>query len=142
MNEENLKKLVHDFIAKHSIGVLATTTAEGKPEAAVITIIVTDGLEIIFETFTNYRKYQNLKKNSSIALIVGWDEKITVQYEGIAEELYGDALQKYKGEYFLTHLKLKKWDDLPEMVWFKISPKWARYLDNNTDPRTVYEITF
>jgi general stress protein 26 len=141
MNQEELKNLIHDFVAKHQIGVLATTTPEGNPEAAVITIFTTENLEIVFETFSNYRKYKNLQHNKNVALVIGWDEKITVQYEGIAEELSGEQLETLKSKYFEKYQARKDWDNLPNMVWFKVTPRWIRYLDNNTRPRTTHEIS-
>lgn len=142
MDSGNLKELVSDFIKRHPLGVLATVSPEGKPEAAVITIALTDAFEIIFETFRNYRKYENLRRNRSVAVVVGWDSDITVQYEGTARELADNELKKGKEEYFQKHPGLRKWDNLPEMAWFKVTPAWVRYLDNNTDPRTTHEITF
>ncbi len=142
MESDEQKVLILEFIKKHSICVLATVTAEIKPEAAVITFAITDNFELVFETFTNYRKYQNLKSNSATAFVIGWDEKITVQYESITEELSGEDLKKYQEIYFQKNPKLRNWDNLPNMKWFRATPTWIRYLDNNTDPKTVHEFIF
>jgi len=137
------KKLILDFIRKNSIGVLATVTPEGMPEAAVIEFAETDDFELIFDTFTTYRKYQNLLKNPHVAFVVGWDENITVQYEGTAKELKDpEELQKYKSIYFTKNPDAKKWEKFPETVWFKVTPRWIRYRDGNTDPLTLHELKF
>ncbi len=87
------KQFVLDFIKKHTICVLSTVTPDNQPEAAVIEFAETKNFELIFDTFNTYRKYQNLKKNPSVAVVIGWDENITVQYEGWAEELSGAELE-------------------------------------------------
>lgn len=136
------KQKVLDFIKKHMIGVLATVTPDGLPEAAVVEFAETDEFELIFDTLTTYRKYKNLKHNSQIAFVIGWDENITVQYEGIASELKGEELVKYKKIYFKKNPDAQKWEKFKETTWFKIEPKWLRYRDGNTDPMTIFEITF
>lgn len=136
------KKLVLDFIKRHDIGVLATTTPEGVPEAAVIEFAETDEFELIFDTFTTYRKYLNMQKNPNVAFVIGWDENITVQYEGIAQELFKEELEKYKKIYFAKNPDAVKWQQFKEITYFKITPKWIRYRDGNTDPMNVFEIKF
>ena len=81
------KKLISDFIKKHNLAVLATVDSEGKPEAAVIKFSVRDELNLIFDTSNRFRKYENLKNNRNAAVVIGWDQNITVQYEGITYEL-------------------------------------------------------
>ncbi len=136
------KKLILNFIKRHDIGVLATITPDGMPEAAVIEFAETDDLELIFDTFMTYRKYANIKNNQNVAFVIGWDENITVQYEGMAQELFGEELAKYKQIYFTKNPDAKKWQQFEEIVYFKIIPKWIRYRDGNTDPMDISEISF
>jgi pyridoxine/pyridoxamine 5'-phosphate oxidase len=75
------------FIGRHKLGVLATISPSGEPQAAVVGIAVTADLELVFDTVKTSRKYQNLTANPAIAFVIGGDEEITVQYEGEAEEL-------------------------------------------------------
>ena len=124
------------------IGVMATVAPDGMPEAAVIEFAETEDLELIFDTFTTYRKYQNLKNNPRVAFVIGWDENITVQYEGVAEELTGENLDKYKQIYFTKNPDAQKWQKFQETTWFKIKPKWVRYRDGNVTPPTEHEISF
>lgn len=46
---------------------------------------VTDDLEIVFDTTADTRKHRNLRADTRIALVVGWDHEITAQIEGIAD---------------------------------------------------------
>ena len=136
------KELILNFIKKHTIGVLATATPDGLPEAAVIEFAETDNFELIFDTFTTYRKYKNLKNNSRVAFVIGWDENVTVQYEGVAEELAGDELKRYKKIYFKKNPDAQKWERFKETTWFRITPKWIRYRDGNASPMAIHEISF
>lgn len=136
------RELILNFIKKHKICALATVTPDGTPEAAVIEFAETDEFELIFDTFTTYRKYKNLKTNPDVAFVIGWDENITVQYEGIAEELDDDNVAKYKQMYFTKNPDARKWEKFPETTWFRVKPRWLRYRDGNTDPITISEISF
>lgn len=117
-------------------------TPENKPEAAIIEFGETDDFELVFDTSTTYRKYNNLKHNPSVAFVVGGQENIGIQLEGIAEELTEEESAKYKEAYFSKNPDAKKWEALPDTRWFKIVPKWLRYRDYNTHPTTVWELEF
>jgi hypothetical protein len=49
------------FLRHHRIAVEATVGADGAPQAAVVAIAVTDGLELIFDTLEGTQKYANLR---------------------------------------------------------------------------------
>lgn len=122
------KEFVYSFVKKHWTGVLATTAPDNTPEAALMGIAVTGDLELIFDTVNTSRKYVNLKQNNRVALVIGWDDLTSIQYEGIAEELSGPGAEKWKEFYFEKfpdgREKAKKW---PGMTYFKVTPKWIRY---------------
>ena len=71
--EKNLKFL-YEYIKGHKLAVIATVNGEALPEAAVIGIAVTKDLEIICGSFNTSRKYQNLKQNPRLALVIGWEK--------------------------------------------------------------------
>jgi general stress protein 26 len=72
------------FLRQHRLGVLSTVSAAGEPEAAVVGVAFTDELEIVFDTLETTRKAVNLRRSLKIAFVVGWDEEITAQLEGVA----------------------------------------------------------
>ncbi len=74
------------FLRKHTLGVIATKSPEGDPQAAVVGIAISDRYELIFDTLADTRKAINLRHSSRIACVIGWDEEQTVQYEGVADE--------------------------------------------------------
>ena len=72
--------------------------------------------------------------------MIGWDENITVQYEGEASELKGEEMNKYKEIYFEKNPRAKKWEEREGITYFKVVPKWIRYSDLNKNPWEIFEI--
>jgi general stress protein 26 len=133
---------VFRFIAKHKLGVLATISPSGEPQAAVVGIAVTSELELVFDTVKTSRKYQNLAANPRIAFVIGGDEEITVQYEGEADELRSDEDGKYFDTYFQTWPECREHLQWPGIAHFKVRPKWIRYSDFNKETFEISELKF
>lgn len=134
------KKILFDFIKSNTLAVLSTVNEKNQPESAVLEFGETEELEIIFDTFKNARKYKNLKKNKNISFVIGWDKNITVQYNGIAEELSGEELEKYKKIYFKKNPEAQRWETQEGITYFKAVPKWVRYSDLNKNPWEIIEL--
>lgn len=90
---------VLQFLHKHPMATISTVDMGGnKLESALIAFAELNSLEIIFETFYNTRKYNNLRRNDKVALVIGWDMRnyVTLQYEGIARQLTKEEIPKYR----------------------------------------------
>lgn len=133
---------VYEFIHSQRLGVLATTDPVGRAEAALMGYAVTPELEIIFDTVKTSRKYPNLKASGRVAWVFGCTSEITVQYEGIARELEGEELAKYKATYFATFPDGPARESWPEITYFAVKPKWVRYCDYNPGRRRIEEMKF
>jgi len=118
-----------DFLQKHRLGVLATVSPNGDPEAAVVGIAVTDRLELVFDTLDTTRKCHNLRNHSNIAFVIGWDDEMTVQVEGIADEPAGPELDRLKTTYFAAYPDGESRQSWPGITYFRVRPTWARYSD-------------
>ncbi|MGT2466605.1 pyridoxamine 5'-phosphate oxidase family protein [Mesorhizobium atlanticum] len=57
---------------------------DGSPEVAIIRVTLGDGLNIVFDSFPGSRKLANIERDNRIAMVIGWDQNITVQIEGLA----------------------------------------------------------
>jgi pyridoxine/pyridoxamine 5'-phosphate oxidase len=125
------------FLRKHRLGVLATVSPAGEPESAVVGIAFTDQLEIIFDTIGTSRKSINLRNSPKIAFVVGWDEEITVQLEGIADEPSGAELDRLKEAYFQVYPDGRERQLWPGITYFRVLPHWARYSDFNPDGKII-----
>jgi general stress protein 26 len=136
------KEFIYNFIKQYNLAVISTLSKDHKPEAALVGFAVSEDLEIVFDTVKTSRKYQNLLQNQFVAAVIGWDNEITVQYEGIATELSGDKAAYYKEIYFEVYKDGREravtW---PHIVHFKITPTWIRY-SNFNDPVVVEEMLF
>lgn len=136
------EKIIFDFIRKHTLAVISTVNSLGYPESAVVEFSETKELEIIFDTFAAYRKYNNLQSNPWISLVIGWDNDITVQYEGIAVELQGEELKRCVDVHITKLPKAKKFLDMDMIRYFKVTPKWIRYSDLSVNPWKIFEIDY
>jgi general stress protein 26 len=133
---------LYRFIDKHRLGVLATISRSGDPQAAVVGIAVTSELELIFDTVKTSRKYQNLAADPAIAFVIGGDEEITVQYEGDATAIQAATHQKYFDIYFEKWPECRDHLKWPGIVHFKVRPKWIRYGDFNKGSFEISELKF
>src|SRR3989344_2861189 len=123
------KKKILDFIKKHKISVIA-----------VVDFAQTENLELIFHTLASTRKAQNIQINKNVAFVIGWDENITVQYEGEVGEISDSELEQDKKLYLLKIPEAVKWINEDESKFFKVSPRWIRYSDLNLDPWEIFEV--
>jgi len=133
---------VFRFMSDERLGVLATASNDGRPEAALMGFAVTPELEIIFDTLNTSRKYPNLKKNPRVAWVIGCTTELTVQYEGIAEELEGAALDEYKKIYFAKFTDGPARQGWPGITYFVVRPKWVRFCDYDPKNRRIVEKEF
>lgn len=127
------------FIKDHNLMVISSVNEQGNPEAAVVEFGELPDMTIIIDTLKTSRKYRNLQKRSDIALVIGWDQNITVQIEGKALELTGKKLEQAKQAYFEKNPRARKWGDKPKIAYFAIKPYWIRYSDLNQHPWQVKE---
>jgi hypothetical protein len=74
-----------NFVRQRGLAVIATRGADGAPQAALIGITATERGELVFDTSRSSRKYGNLSAFAQVALVIGWDNEMTVQCEGIAD---------------------------------------------------------
>lgn len=130
---------VFSFMNRESLAVLATVGENGQPEAALMGFAVTPELEIVFDTVKSSRKYPNLKKNPRVAWVIGCTTEVTVQYEGIAEELQGPELVKCKRAYFTKFPDGPTRESWVGITYFVVRPKWVRYCDYNPGARRIEE---
>lgn len=136
------EKVILNFLRKHNLAVISSVNPLGNPESAVLEFSQTDDLEIIFDTFSTYRKYKNILNHPRVSFSIGWDDDITVQYEGIAVELLGAELKEYQDIHITKLPKAKKFVGMDVIRYFKVIPKWIRYSDLSVNPWNVFEINY
>jgi uncharacterized pyridoxamine 5'-phosphate oxidase family protein len=146
--EQETKQKILDFLKEHSLTVLSYTNSNHAPQSATVEYVVTDNLEILFNTFSDKRKYQNIVERPDVSFVVGWDwdENMTVQYEGAAQELKGLEVLKYSKIYFEHLPSAKQFADafkhLGSLIFFRVKPKRIRFSDFNKEPWEISEVNF
>ena len=125
------------FLRAQPWAVEASVDGEGKPQAAVIGVGVTEKFELVFDTLSSSRKATNLRGNPRIALVMGWDEGQTAQIEGIVDEPTGDALRQLKDIYLQRFPDGHERAALADITYFRVVPTWIRYSDFRATPPTA-----
>lgn len=132
-----------NFLKRKELMVISTINENGSPESAVVGFSETPEFEIIFGTFNDTRKYRNLKVNKKVSVVFGWEleEKITVQYEGEAEELSGSEMERCRSLHIAKNPKREKHAFHEKERIFKIKPKWIRYSKLEGEEE-IFEVDF
>jgi len=77
-----IKTYIEDIFKTSRFAVLATE-GDGQPHASLIAVTPTEGYrKLIFATYRNTRKYQNLAHNGKVAVLV---ESIDIKKSGLQE---------------------------------------------------------
>jgi|SRR5882724_2645895 len=135
-------EFIYNTMRQYQLAVLATTSDRDQPEAALIGFAVTPGLEIVFDTVRTSRKYRNLSTRRRVALVIGWEDETTIQYEGEACELVGDDNESFKEVYYSAFPEgRQRAATFPGLTYFIIKPEWIRY-SNFNEPSRIEEIIF
>lgn len=129
------------FLRKHKLAVVATVASDGQPQAAVVGIATSDALEIIFDTVSASRKFENLSFEPRVAVVVGWDAFVTVQIDGDADFPVGDELERIRACYFVPYPDGRARLSWPGITHVRVRPRWLRYSDFTQHPPTVIEMS-
>ena len=142
--DPKLRARLLGFLRGERLAVQASTAANGTPQAAVVGFAVTDSFELVFDTLASTRKAQNLRRNSTIAFVIGGlgdgDER-TVQYEGVADEPAGEELDRLKEAYYSVFPDGPSRASWPGLIYVRVRPTWLRFSDYNVDPPEIIELT-
>lgn len=132
------------FMEGRKVCVIATTASgSDKPHAALISFAEDESLCLYFQTNQQTRKAANLHTNATIALVIGADnEPITLQYEGVVEQLK-DPSEIAACKQRFAHKDLPTPAAVLEKAdtnFYKITPTWMRLSDYSGPPK-ITELT-
>ena len=128
------------FIRPIDHAVMASVHPHGGPQAAVVGIVVSDQLELFFDTSNVSRKCANLRASPKIAFVIGWDDAQTAQVEGIADEPKGEELARLKKLYFARFAEGPTREKWPDITYFRVRLTWARYSDFRGAEAKIVEV--
>jgi general stress protein 26 len=118
---------VLDIVRRKRLAVVSTVHESGAPEAALVGFALTERNEVVFDTLGSSRKTVNIARRPAAALVIGWDNDITVQIEGEARRPRGDDLAYAKAAYFREWPDGRAREDWPDIAYIAVKPRWIRY---------------
>jgi pyridoxine/pyridoxamine 5'-phosphate oxidase len=118
---------VFDIVRRKRFVVVSTAHDSGAPEGALMGFALTPQNEIVFDTMSTSRKAINLARRPAIALVVGWDDGISIQIEGDARRPANDELASAKAAYFREWPDGREREHWPDIAYFVVRPRWIRY---------------
>jgi general stress protein 26 len=130
-----------DFVRQRGLAVIATRGADGAPQAALVGIAATWRAELAFDTSRSSRKYRNLSAFAQVAMVIGWDNEMTVQCEGIADIPMGSDHDRCLDAYLAQYPDGVERAHEPDIVHVRVRPNWLRYSDYRTESVVVEETT-
>lgn len=95
--------------------------------------------EILFDTLASSRKYRNISSNPRVALVVGWDDEVTLQCEGMADLPLGEDLARCRTAYFEQYPDGRQRAASPDLRHVRVRPGWLHYSDYRPDSFTIGE---
>jgi general stress protein 26 len=130
---------VFDIAKRKRFLVVSSVNQSGAPEAALMGFALTQANEIVFDTLASSRKAVNLERNPTAALVIGWDDNVSLQIEGPARRPVGDDLASAKAAYFREWPDGRARENWPDIVYLVVKPKWIRYSNYAAGPPVVEE---
>lgn len=139
------QQTVAAFLKSQQLAVLSTTDSSA-PESALIAFVEDEELCLYFQTGAATRKVQNLRINPRVSLVMGLtsNEKVTLQYQGQAEEIIvaQEIIRCKQRFYDKNSPTTRNYLERPDAIFFKIEPRWLRYSDYTDSSRAkVFEMT-
>ena len=131
---------VFDIAKSKRYLVVSTVNEAGAAEAALMGFALTQAKEIVFDTLSTSRKAVNLGRNPAAAVVIGWDDNISLQIEGAARRPVGDDLASAKEAYFSQWPDGRVRENWPNIAYIVVRPKWIRYSNYSGAP-VVEEFT-
>ena len=117
------------YLRRKRLAVIASTSLVGHVQAALVGYGISDDFEVIFDTLGTTRKAINLRARPYCAVVVGDEEEITVQIEGLADEPTGEELKHAKRIYFAAYPDGPEREGWKDITYFRIRPTWLRLSD-------------
>lgn len=127
----------------HPYAVQCSASPDGKPQAAVVGVAISDAFEVVFDTTSASRKCDNLTRDGRISLVMGSTSREaswTVQLDGVADQPTGADRARLVALYlsvFPDGVERQQW---PGLTYFRVSPRWIRWSNFLADPPEVLEL--
>lgn len=144
MSEVHRQKIL-GILRKQKLAVIATVDpVRGAPESALVAFTEDEHLCLYFQTGKHTRKAANLAVNPKVSFVMGLtlDDMVTVQYEGLAEQLTAPADLEFCKQQFIAKDSptTEEYFNHPTAIFFRVTPTWIGCSDYTGDKPEVIEI--
>jgi hypothetical protein len=134
-----LDETIRPFMHRQRYGVVSSLSPSGDPQSAIVGVAVTSDAELIFDTLTSTRKYQNLKADSRCSIVLFEGEQ-TLQFEGHILEPTGEELLRYRAVYLDAWPECRSHVSWPGIAYLVARPHWLRFSDFGCQPPCINEV--
>ena len=131
-----------EFVQARRLAVVATVGAAGEPQAALVGLGATELGELVFDTSMDSRKFGNVTRDGRVAVVVGWEDEVTVQIGGLADVPAGEDRDRCQQAYFVSFPDGQERAAAPEIGYVRVRPRWVRLSDFRPDTFGSWETTF
>jgi PPOX class probable F420-dependent enzyme len=121
-------------------GVVSTLGPDGGPQAAYLTLAVTDAGELVFDARAGSRKVANLRRDPRVAVVVGGGGGTTLQAQGVADVPTGVDRERCAQAYRSAFPRFAASLADPGIVVVRVRVEWARWGDFRASPPVVEEL--
>jgi pyridoxine/pyridoxamine 5'-phosphate oxidase len=118
-----------EFVRARGLAVVATRGPDGEPQAALVGIAATDLGELLFDASARSRKVINLRADARVAVVIGWDDELTLQCEGVADVLGGVDREECLPSYVQQFPDGARRAQSPRIVLVRVRLVWGRLSD-------------
>jgi pyridoxine/pyridoxamine 5'-phosphate oxidase len=120
---------------------VASASASGAPQAALVGVAVSDAFEVVFDTLESTRKAINLRARPNAAIVFGSvaaGAQVTIQLEGAADEPRAAELERVKAIYYARFPDGPTRLAWPGLIYVRVRPTWLRLSDyRGAEPRII-----
>jgi general stress protein 26 len=135
MDNNELKRVIADFLNAHRKAVFAIIDKHGFPTTSLMLYAIDDELNVYFGTRRSFGKYVDITKQPIIALSVteeALDPLKVVDIRGTAIEVPNEECGK-TCSFFKTKNPSKYYiEDSEDFVMFKLGPHFVRWADSSS----------
>ncbi|MBT2518252.1 pyridoxamine 5'-phosphate oxidase family protein [Streptomyces sp. ISL-90] len=129
-----------EYVRRQRSGVISTLGSDGGPQAAFVTIAVTDRGEFVFDAKPDSRKVANLRRDPRIAVVVGGADGTTLQCQGVADFPQSEELERCSAAYVEAFPEFAQSLRDGTVVVLQVRLDWARYGDYREQVPAVVEV--
>ncbi|PFG43285.1 general stress protein 26 [Isoptericola jiangsuensis] len=117
------------FVRERADGVLTTLGPDGGPQAAYLSLTATERGELVLDARVTSRTVRNVRRDPRVAVVCGGADGVTLQAEGLAEEVHGEERRRCADVYRAAFPRFAGSLADPGIAVVRVSLTWARLGD-------------